>query len=130
MCSVAPEDDQLPLVLSFWCSIDLPLIFFFVRARSKLYSKSKLFYFFLIFGPIFGIQGKVIVCFLLMLLLLLLLVPCVLFLKLLIIFCNVFLSCPFLQNISVRCSISLLKYFSEKIFVALARNPLNMLVIV
>ena len=85
---------------------------------------------FFIFGPIFGIQGKVIVYFLLMLLLLLLLVPCVFVLKLLIIFCNVFLSCPFSQNISVRCSIAALKYFSEQIFVPLARNPLIMLVIV
>ena len=85
---------------------------------------------FFIFGPIFGIQGKVIVYILLMLLLLLLLVPCVFVLKLLIIFCNVFLSCPFSQNISVRCSIAALKYFSEQIFVALARNSLIMLVIV
>ena len=67
---------------------------------------------------------------LVLLLLLLLLVLRVFFSKLLIIFCNVFLSCPFSQNISVRYSISSLKYFSEQILVALARNPLNMLVIV
>ena len=60
----------------------------------------------------------------------LLLVPHVFFSKLLNIYCNVFLWCPFLQNISVRYSISSLKYFSEQILVALARNPLNMLVIV
>ena len=34
-----------------------------------------------------------------------------------------------MQNISVRYSISTLKYFSEQILVALARNPLNMPVI-
>ena len=67
---------------------------------------------------------------LLLLILLLLLVKRVFFSKLLIIFCNVFLSSPFLQNISVRYSITSLKYFSEQILVALARNPLNMLVIV
>ena len=80
----------------------------------------------------FGIQGKVVVCFLLVLLLLLLvlLVVRVFFSKSLMIFFNVFLSCPFSQNISVRYYISALKYFSEQIFVALARNPLNMLVIV
>ena len=70
------------------------------------------------------------VCFLLMLLLLLLLVPRVFFLKLQIIFCNVFLWCPFSQNVSVMYSISSLKYFSEQILVALARNTLNMLVTV
>ena len=58
VCSVAPEDDQLPLVLSFWCSIDLPLIFFFVRARSKLYSKSKLLYFFFDFWSDFWYPRK------------------------------------------------------------------------
>ena len=50
--------------------------------------------------------------------------------KLLIIFCNAFRSCPFSQNISVRYSTSTLKYFSEQILVVLARNSLNMLVIV
>ena len=30
VCSVAPEDDQLPLMLSCWSSIDLLNIFFFV----------------------------------------------------------------------------------------------------
>ena len=35
LCSVAPEDDQLPLMLSCWCSIDLLMIFFFV---SPLYT--------------------------------------------------------------------------------------------
>ena len=34
------------------------------------------------------------------------------------------------QNISVSYAMSALKYFSEQILVALARNPLNMLVIV
>ena len=100
----------------------------------KRYSKSKLLYFFFDFGPIFGTQEKVIVCFLLvLLLLLLLLVLRVLFSKLLIILCdvfNVFLSCPFSQNISVRYSISAHKYFSEQILVAFAKNPLNILVIV
>ena len=38
-----------------------------------------------------------------------------------------FLWCLFFQNISVRYSISSLKYFSEQILVALARNPSNML---
>ena len=84
----------------------------------------------MIFGPIFGIKGKIIVCVLLVLLLLLLLVPRDFFSKLLGIFCNVFLSCPFSQNMSVRYSISAVKYFSEQILVALARNSLNMLVIV
>ena len=82
----------------------------------------------------FGIQGKSIVCFfsalLLLLLLLLLLTLRVFFSKLLIIFCNVFRSCPFLRNISVRYSISAFKYFSRQILVTLARNPLNMLVVV
>ena len=63
-------------------------------------------------------------------LILLLLLTHVFFSKLLIIFCNVFRSCPFSQNIFVRYSISAFKYFSEQILVALARNPLNMLVIV
>ena len=85
---------------------------------------------FLIFGPIFGIQWKVIVCFLSVLLLLLLLILRAFFSKLLIIFCNYFRSCPFSQYIPVRYSISTLKYFSEKVLVALARNPLNMLVMV
>ena len=47
-----------------------------------------------------------------------------------IIFCKVFLPCPFSQNISVRYSISSVKYFSEQILVALAKNSSNMLVIV
>ena len=60
---------------------------------------------FLIFGPFFGIQGTVIVCFLLVLLLLVVLIVVrVFFSKSLIIFFNVFLSCPFSQNISVRTS--------------------------
>ena len=81
---------------------------------------------FLIFSLVFGIQGKVIVCFLSEFLLsLLILHP--FFSKLFIIFCNVFRSCPFSQNISVRYSISGLKYFSEQNFVVLARNSLNML---
>ena len=84
----------------------------------------------LIFRPIFGVQGKVTVCFLLMLLLLLLLlVTRVFFSKLLIIFCNVFLSCPFSQNVSFRYSFRPQIFFGTD-FVALARNPLNMLVIV
>ena len=29
VCSLAPEYDQLPLILSNWCSIDLLMIFFF-----------------------------------------------------------------------------------------------------
>ena len=62
--------------------------------------------------------------------LLLLVTLIVFFSKLLVIFCNVFWSYPFSQNISVRYSISALKYFSEHILAALARNPLNMLVIV
>ena len=35
VCSVAPENDQLPLMLSSWCSIDLLMIFFIV---SPLYT--------------------------------------------------------------------------------------------
>ena len=64
------------------------MIFFFV---SPLYTtlNPNFCISFLIFGPIFGIQGKVIVYILLMLLLLLS-VPRVFFLKLLIVFCNVF----------------------------------------
>ena len=164
MCSVAPENDQLPLMLSCWCSIDVLMIFFFVsslytdphehfnsnipgqlfdinlslfyikyylyvRTRLKRYFKFKFSISFLIFGPIFGTQGMITVCFMLAWKLLLL-VQRVLFSKLLIIFCNVFLRCPFSQNILVRYSISSIKHFSEQILVALARNPLNMLVIV
>ena len=54
----------------------------------------------------------------------------VFFSKLLIIFWNVFRSYPFSQNISVRYYISSLKYFSEQILVALARNPLSTLLVV
>ena len=35
MCLVAPEDAQLPLILSCWCSIDLVINFFLV---SPLYA--------------------------------------------------------------------------------------------
>ena len=103
VCSVAPEDVQLPLILSCWCSIDLVITFFFVsplytdpHEHFNSYTPGKLFGInlflhkilfrleavlnatlnpnfcisFLIFGPIFGIQGTVIVCFLLVLLLL------------------------------------------------------------
>ena len=57
---------------------------------------------FLIFGPIFGTQGKVTLCFLLVLLLLLslLLVPHVFFSKLLIIFCNIYIFCNYLLELS------------------------------
>ena len=82
---------------------------------------------FLISGPIFGIQEEVIVWFLSVLLLLSLLSLSAFVSKLLIIFCSVSLSRPFL---SVRYSISAIKYFSERILVALARNSLNILVIV
>ena len=79
---------------------------------------------FLIFGTI--------VCFLLVLLLLLLLVLQIFFSNLLPI--NYLLQCfsimSIFANISVRYSISALKYFSEQILVALTRNLLNMLVIV
>ena len=86
---------------------------------------------FLIFGLIFGIQRRVIFCFLLVLLsLLLLLVPQVFFSKLLIIFCNVLLPCLLSLNVSLRYSIFALKCFSEQILVALAINLLNTLVIV
>ena len=37
VCLVAPEDDQLPLMCSCWCSIDLLMIFFLV---SPLYTNS------------------------------------------------------------------------------------------
>ena len=85
----------------------------------------------MIFGSTFGIEGEIIVCFLLvLLLLLLLLVPRVFFSNSLIIFVNAFLSCPFSQNILVRYSVSALRYYSEQILVALARNPSNMLVTV
>ena len=118
VCSVAPEDDQLPLMLSCWCSIDLLMIFFFVsplytdpHEHFNSYTPGELFginlslflhkiFFklgpvwnatlnpnfcisFLIFGPIFGTQGMVTVCFLLVLLLLLFLVPRVFFSRLL-----------------------------------------------
>ena len=53
----------------------------------------------------------------------------VFFSKLLIIFCNVFWSYLFSQNISVRYSIPALKYILEQTLVGLARNNLNMLVI-
>ena len=79
-----------------------------------------------IFGPIFGIQGKVIVCLLSVLLLLLLLMLRVFFSRLLIRF-YIFRSCRFSLNISGRYSISVLKYFSEQILVALGRNHLNIL---
>ena len=115
LCSVAPEDDQLPLMLSCWWSIDLLIIFFFIswlytdpHEHFNLYTPGELFginlslfsyKIFLKLGPvwnailnpkfcisflisdlIFGIQGKLFVCFLL--LLLSLLVPRVFFSKL------------------------------------------------
>ena len=139
VCLVAPEDDQLPLMLSCFvllithmniliCTLQgsyLVLTYLCFCIKSTVHNSH-----FCISFLIFGTQGKVIVCFLLVLLLLLLLVLRVFFSKLLIIFCNVFLSSPFSQNISVRYSISDLKYSSEQILVAFARNPLNMLVIV
>ena len=142
VCSVAPEDDQLPLMLSFFVLLMtrmnilirtlqgnyLVLTYPCFCIKSTVHNSHSCISF-LIFSPIFGTQGKVIVCFLLVLLLLLWLVLRVFFSKLLIIFYG-FLSSPFSQNISVRYSISDLKYFSEQILVALARNPLNMLVIV
>ena len=82
---------------------------------------------FLIFGPIFGIQAKVIVCFFVSVVIFI--VGTTRFLFKVIIFCNAFLSCQFSQKISVRYSISAFKYFSEQILIARARNPLNMLVI-
>ena len=153
MGSVAPEDDQLPLMLSCWCSIDLLMIFFFftiiyrpgwtfwfginlflflhkIKTRLKHYSKSKLLYLFFDFWSDFWYPRKVIVCFLPVLILLLLLLLPLFFSKLLIIFCNVFRSYLFSQILSVKYSIYPLKYFSEQILVALARNHLNMLVTV
>ena len=138
VCSVAPEDVHLPLILSCRCSIDLLMIFFFVsslytdpREHFNSYTPGYLFRInltlflhkifvklgsvwnatmtFFIFGAVFGIQGKVIVCFLLVLLLLLVVVLGIFFSKLLVIFFNVFPSCPFSQNISVR-------YFHSQIF--------------
>ena len=123
VCLVAPEDVQLPLILSCRCSIDLLMIFFFVsplytdpREHFNSYTPGYLFRInstlflhkifdklgpvwnatitFFIFGEVFGIQGKVNVCFLLVLLLLLLVLG-IFFSKLLIIFFNVFPSCPF-----------------------------------
>ena len=104
------------LVLTYLCFY---MNIIYVRARMKR-------------CQIFGIQGKAIVCFFsaLLLLLSLLLTLRVSFSKLLIIFCNVFRSGSFLRNISVRYSISAFKYFSGQILVTLARNPLNMLVVV
>ena len=64
--------------------------------------------------PIFGIHIKAIVCFLSVLLLLLIL--------------RVFFSFPVISILAkhrVRYSISILKYFSEQILVALARNHLR-----
>ena len=116
ICSVAPEDDQLPLTLSYWCSICVLMIFFFVSPlytdphdHFNLYTPGwlfgidlslflhKIFFIlgsfwnptlnpdfgisFLIFGPIFGIHRKVIVCFLSVLSLLLLLLLRVFFFK-------------------------------------------------
>ena len=99
-------------------------------SRWKRYPKSKLFYF--LFISWFLVQffvSKSKVCFLSVLLLLLLSTIRVFFSRLLIVFCNVFRSYPFSQNISARYSISAIKYFSEQILVALTRNFLNMLVI-
>ena len=64
------------------------------------------------------------------LLLLPLLILRVFFSELLIIFCNDFRSYALSQNISARYSISALKYFSEQTLIALARNALNIPVIV
>ena len=82
VCSVAPEDDQLPLMLSCWCSIDLLIILFFVLPLYtdlhehfnsytpgqlfginlslflKRYSKSKLWYFFFEFQSVFWYSSK------------------------------------------------------------------------
>ena len=95
----------------------------------KRCSKSKLLHFFFDFWSDFWYKRNFFFL-LVLLLLLILLVVRVFFSESLIIFFNVFLSYPFSQNISVRYSISAPKYFSEHIFVALARNPLNILVIV
>ena len=53
ICSVAPEDDQLPLTLSYWCSIYLLMIFFFV---SLLYTDPHDHFNFYIPGWLFGID--------------------------------------------------------------------------
>ena len=90
------------------------------------------FFIFYLFISWFLVQffvSKSKVCFLSVLLLLLLSTIRVFFSRLLIVFCNVFRSYPFSQNISARYSISAIKYFSEQILVALTRNFLNMLVI-
>ena len=81
----------------------------------------------LIFVPLLGVQGKVMVCFLLGLLLLFLLMLPVFFTKLLF-FCNAYRSYPLFAK--RRCSISTVKYISEEILVACSRNPLNTVVIV
>ena len=92
----------------------------------KRYSKSKVLHFFFDFWFDFWYPRKAI-C-LLFAVVIIVGTTCFLF-KAIIIFCNVLLSCAFSQNISARYSVSALKYFSEQILVALARNPLNMLVI-
>ena len=112
----------------FNLSLFLGKLFFKIHPFFNVNLNPNVYISFIIFIPIFGIQGKVIV-FLSLILLLLLLILLSLS-KLLNIFCNVFQSYTFCQNISVRYSITALKYFSEQIFVALARNLLNILLIV
>ena len=122
LCLVVREDEQLPLIPSCWCSVDLLLIFFFlspllpcmnISFRTLQGGNLVLVYicFFIIFGSIFAIQRKVIVCFLSVLLLLLILRDIIYFRK------------------TLRYSVSALNYFSEQILVALAKNPLNILAI-
>ena len=124
VCSVTPEYDQLLLMLSCWWSIDIFIIFLFhhyiltcmnilIRALQRNYLiltypvwilNPNFVVSFLNFCSIFGIQGKVFVCFLSLYLLSLLLILLAFFTKLLIIFFNVLRSFPFSQNVSLRCS--------------------------
>ena len=57
VCSVAPEDTQLPLILSFWCSIDLVITFFFL---SPLHTDPHEDFNFYTPGQLFGINLSLI----------------------------------------------------------------------
>ena len=92
ICS--PQDGYLILIYPF-----LNNIFFELGSVCNASLKPAFCISFSIFGPTFGIQGKVIVRFSSVLQLLLLLILRVFFSKLLIIFCDVFRSYPFSQNI-------------------------------
>ena len=100
----------------------------------KHYSKGKRLYFFFGFWFNFWYPGKSnCLLFVIVIIIIIVVDTTVFFSKLFIICCNTFDRIAFLvlrYLFSVRYPISTLKYFSEQILVALARNLFNMLVIV